>query len=694
VTDFGISRDWSGRDRDTTQGPTYKTLRYCAPEVATGEAKNSSSDIWSLGCVFLEIWTVLSGHTTSDLTSFMETTASKSRSYYANTDAVLKWYAILARSCSIEDKRSLQWISSMLHLESGKRCTAQSLCCEIEEVDDDPEISYSFTGRCCTEDDDGVESVASSDYEYSRPDVVAETFTAGKVSHGLPSSDVETLSATVHGSSPQASAAISRLSSDKLSGEGHLLERSRTEVANSQALHKAPQSSTPTPYFQRYPQSTFERQVVRNGDREAVDRLNHHISNDENATTNSMLLHNGIVVLEDKRLEGSRFPRPLPIYEAYMRRHNIYEAHMHEDAGRLHQEPDDTIPAMDVAIQPADEDGSKLKTNSNPFVRGFYLLPAWSETDVMRVLRLRELKRVQRIRPRLSKSLPDIRSNTQMSVAERKASQHLKHQGKKPSRYPIISTEVSVPMSPPPVSVELHLKELLHTTNGTLRALMFGRALNLDLKNLSNLPAKLDMNREECKALKSLLIKENKALAGFLADDETFERRLRNVKPRVVRNKEALINVGPYVKTQNPLSLVAKLLDLLGFAHLTYSTSIECSYPSALYRKCVRLTIGGRTTTRAESLLGHMQNAGKDAREKWRTDLAGFSGPWKDSWSRGKIVLDISLQENVEHKQFLTCTVISGLNTREASMLAEMILELCTSQTGILWSVFDSTQQE
>jgi serine/threonine protein kinase len=55
-TDFGISLDFSKQAQSTTIGnPQSYTKRYCAPEVADWGNRNSKSDIFSLGCVFIEI---------------------------------------------------------------------------------------------------------------------------------------------------------------------------------------------------------------------------------------------------------------------------------------------------------------------------------------------------------------------------------------------------------------------------------------------------------------------------------------------------------------------------------------------------------------------------------------------------------------------------------------------------------------
>ncbi|KAH7385182.1 kinase-like domain-containing protein [Phaeosphaeria sp. MPI-PUGE-AT-0046c] len=54
-TDFGISHDFGDAGQSTTTGPVQGlTRRYCAPEVDEGRSRNSSSDICSLGCVYLE----------------------------------------------------------------------------------------------------------------------------------------------------------------------------------------------------------------------------------------------------------------------------------------------------------------------------------------------------------------------------------------------------------------------------------------------------------------------------------------------------------------------------------------------------------------------------------------------------------------------------------------------------------------
>lgn len=56
ITDFGTARDWSEQSRSTTTGRSGAyTPGYAAPEVVDEEPRSSSADIWSLGCVYLDM---------------------------------------------------------------------------------------------------------------------------------------------------------------------------------------------------------------------------------------------------------------------------------------------------------------------------------------------------------------------------------------------------------------------------------------------------------------------------------------------------------------------------------------------------------------------------------------------------------------------------------------------------------------
>jgi serine/threonine protein kinase len=66
-TDFGISFDFSLQEQSTTIGnPQSYTKRYCAPEVADWGERNSKSDVFSLGCVYIEILSAMNPHLFND----------------------------------------------------------------------------------------------------------------------------------------------------------------------------------------------------------------------------------------------------------------------------------------------------------------------------------------------------------------------------------------------------------------------------------------------------------------------------------------------------------------------------------------------------------------------------------------------------------------------------------------------------
>jgi serine/threonine protein kinase len=65
ITDFGIALDWTDLGQDTTTGkPEAYTNSYVAPEVAAAKPRNVAADVWSLGCVFMDI--TVSKFTTRD----------------------------------------------------------------------------------------------------------------------------------------------------------------------------------------------------------------------------------------------------------------------------------------------------------------------------------------------------------------------------------------------------------------------------------------------------------------------------------------------------------------------------------------------------------------------------------------------------------------------------------------------------
>jgi serine/threonine protein kinase len=90
LTDFGIARDWTNSTSDGTIGPIKAgTKRYMAPEAYEfDEQRTKAVDIFSLGCVFAEMATVLSKR---DIKAFFRHRVDSSGEdpFYENLDGPL-----------------------------------------------------------------------------------------------------------------------------------------------------------------------------------------------------------------------------------------------------------------------------------------------------------------------------------------------------------------------------------------------------------------------------------------------------------------------------------------------------------------------------------------------------------------------------------------------------------------------------
>jgi serine/threonine protein kinase len=91
IADFGISRSFPALDRSQTDTPVPRTPKYCAPEVWNRETHGRSADIFSLGCVFLEMLTTLCGRDLDEFTDFRTQGEEENTAYQANLPRVYQW---------------------------------------------------------------------------------------------------------------------------------------------------------------------------------------------------------------------------------------------------------------------------------------------------------------------------------------------------------------------------------------------------------------------------------------------------------------------------------------------------------------------------------------------------------------------------------------------------------------------------
>lgn len=119
--DFGSALDAENRDNAQTEGyPHKRTRRYLSPEAARSEPRDEASDVWSLGCVFLEILTVLQGNRVAELLHFVHEMAIKggwtqdTDCYWqvADLGALDEWMTSIRRGTDFEDATS--WTAKMV----------------------------------------------------------------------------------------------------------------------------------------------------------------------------------------------------------------------------------------------------------------------------------------------------------------------------------------------------------------------------------------------------------------------------------------------------------------------------------------------------------------------------------------------------------------------------------------------------
>jgi serine/threonine protein kinase len=148
ITDFGSAKDFTADGTSTSESRERGTLRYCAPEVSSYEESGRSADIFSLGCVFLEMVIVLSrNHTLEDINKLRPL---KNQSYEANLKHRDQWLA-LAAPTDTKTQHLLDEIKQMLNHNRKMRPTAKELALRISIIDENNENQPKkwLHGSCC-----------------------------------------------------------------------------------------------------------------------------------------------------------------------------------------------------------------------------------------------------------------------------------------------------------------------------------------------------------------------------------------------------------------------------------------------------------------------------------------------------------------------------------------------------------------
>jgi serine/threonine protein kinase len=158
ITDFGTSQHYLSKEEAEIDGLRSMTPRYAAPEVHAQKTHGFPADIFSLGCVFLEMQAAVLGPSYFDLDMPFRDSVDGNR-YCANEDAINAWIERLnnhPRSLEelqipqCETRSQLKIVKAMLNHNPAERPLA---------VD----IALSFgTNECCHLDREGARDEAYS----------------------------------------------------------------------------------------------------------------------------------------------------------------------------------------------------------------------------------------------------------------------------------------------------------------------------------------------------------------------------------------------------------------------------------------------------------------------------------------------------------------------------------------------------
>jgi serine/threonine protein kinase len=151
VTDFGTATDFSVLTTSATEDGERGTPKYFAPEVATYAPSGRAADIFSMGCIFLEIITLCVGY---DLQKTIELRSQNDKSFHANIDNIHLWFSganILSRNPA--DEHMMGLVRSMIQQDPSARPSAQVVIDEIALIDGLATTigggGFSFCRPCC-----------------------------------------------------------------------------------------------------------------------------------------------------------------------------------------------------------------------------------------------------------------------------------------------------------------------------------------------------------------------------------------------------------------------------------------------------------------------------------------------------------------------------------------------------------------
>ena len=148
LTDFGISRRFAKHTSHVTNNEWKFTRKYASPEIMKGKRVNRDdpSDVFSLGCVFLEMATLLLGQELKDFSRHYTIPINQTsieKAYHCNLVRVYTWIDFLrTRGAKIDQEQPLQAesIQGQDHASDPEQSVVEALTHVREMLDENPQI--------------------------------------------------------------------------------------------------------------------------------------------------------------------------------------------------------------------------------------------------------------------------------------------------------------------------------------------------------------------------------------------------------------------------------------------------------------------------------------------------------------------------------------------------------------------------
>jgi hypothetical protein len=110
IADFGIAKAYNSAAEAFTDSPTPCTRKYAAPEVIMQETRGFPADIFSLGCVFLEMVASMGSIPMLKAQALAEVRGSE---YHTHIEEVRSWYMNCLGDCFDQDSVQRWWLNDL-----------------------------------------------------------------------------------------------------------------------------------------------------------------------------------------------------------------------------------------------------------------------------------------------------------------------------------------------------------------------------------------------------------------------------------------------------------------------------------------------------------------------------------------------------------------------------------------------------